>query len=112
MIELKDSASRLGTNPSASFQLVDDKYGGFMSAVENGQTRLALEYATHLIREMSGEIFDLRRDVDELKKHPEVEPKPAPSKRVAKKKSTIKATDAKKKMPDPIVESPEQGDED
>lgn len=54
-VVIKDS----GTFRS-SYQLADNTVDGFETAVRNGQTRLALEYAVRVIA-------DLRKDVDALK---------------------------------------------
>lgn len=83
MIELKDSATRPGVNPSAAFRLDEDKYAGFVSAVDNGQTRLALEYAVHLMTDLNNEVFHLREDLETLKAA-----KKAPAKKTTKKAAT------------------------
>ena len=92
-VTLKDSNSvhRKVVGPS-SYELKGDKFGGFIEAVDNGQTRLALEYAVYLVTELNNEIFRLNERVQELEKPAET---PAPAKSQPRK-STKKSTTAAK----------------
>ena len=122
MIVLKDSARNPGQGPlMASYQLDDDRYAGFMTAVENGQMRLALEYAVHLMTELNNEIFYLRRDIDEMKEslgekdqvvQEDVEPEPEKSASAPAKKATKKAAKAKATAKPDVEEVLEKDDED
>jgi len=70
MLKLKDSAGRpAAATGQAVYQLIDDKYEGFVRAVRNNQTTLALEYAMHLIQEMSNDIYYLNEDIKKLKEN-------------------------------------------
>lgn len=83
---LKESTRNRNLSAQSSYDLVEDKHKGFTDAVDNGQTRLALEYAVHLITEQNNELFYLRKEVEELKEGLSSE-------------SSKKATAAKKKAP-------------
>lgn len=49
------------------YQLQSDAKAGLKSAVQNGQVRLAVEYADVVIGEQQTEIDQLRSELDELK---------------------------------------------
>ena len=66
---------------SPAFNLETDVMVGFKKAVNNGQTRLALEYLTYII-----DIMNTEPPVQQ-----DVEPKPVTEKKVAAKEATAKA---------------------
>lgn len=43
-----------------SYELSPDSWSGFTTAVRNGQTRLALEYAVLVIQDLNAEIEELK----------------------------------------------------
>lgn len=102
-ILLKESSrNRIGGNTTAAFQLQEDKHSGFITAVDNNQTRLALEYAVYLVTELNNEVFYLRQDVEELKKQMAGK---TPKKRAATAKAKAKAGASEESSPE---ESPDE----
>jgi hypothetical protein len=111
MINLKDSSTAPGRNRAAVYQLSDNKYDGFITAVENNQVRLALEYSAHLIKELIEEVHEQRLELDALRgsleviPEPEVESAPTPEEVAPPppkaKRATKKKAPAAKKEPEP-----------
>lgn len=62
-IEINDSGARIR---GAVFQLDENAYAGFRQAVQNNQTRLALEYATQIIAAQKESIENLAARIDDL----------------------------------------------
>jgi len=92
MLVLKDNG---GTLAARSNQLDEDKYAGFVRAVNNGQIRQALDYAIFLFTELNNEIFYLREkmeDSDSDKKSSS--PTPAKAVKKTRKKTASKTEDA------------------
>lgn len=125
MINLKDSSTAPGRNPAAVYQLSDNKYDGFVTAVENNQVRLALEYSAHLIKELIQEVYEQRLELDALKGSPEAIPEaeeevvptieetappPPKAKRATKKKAPVaKEEPEPEKSVEPDVASADAG---
>lgn len=86
MLDLKDSSRKRKTVAASAFELQDDKFTGFIEAVDNGQARLALEYMVYLLTEINNEVFHLQAQVEKLKDAPVVaKSKPEVAKKAVKK---------------------------
>jgi hypothetical protein len=87
VMNLKDSGGRPdGSLRNNVYELDEDRYAGFVRASRNNQTTLALEYAVHLVTDLSNQIYYLNEQVKELKlAQSKLESKPTPTKKPVKK---------------------------
>jgi len=108
-IQLKDSVRKKTTVSPSTYPLQDDKFSGFIEAVDNGQNRLALEYAVYLVTELNNEIFHLNEKIDAVREEVRAaeSTKVATPAKKATKKSAPKST-AKDAEDTPEDETPDK----